>query len=271
MTQSCGAQRRWHTDYLIVESTYGDRLHTPADPASELEAVFADTFKKGGVVVIPCFAVGRAQAILHYIVLLKETGRMAQVPVFLDSPMAASVTEIYGQHGREHRMTMSQSNAIGHAATMVRTVDESKAVTRRNGPMVVIAGSGMATGERVLHHLKAFAPDRRNTIALVGYQAAGTRGAALAAHEPAIKIHGEYVPVHAQVISIDSLSAHADYSDILAWLCSMIGAPKPTFVTHGEPAAADALRRRIEETLHWPCEVPTYLQSVELEVVEGSP
>ncbi|SAL61720.1 MBL fold metallo-hydrolase RNA specificity domain-containing protein [Caballeronia humi] len=257
-----------YTDYLIVESTYGDRLHTPADPASELEAVFEDTFRQGGVVVIPCFAVGRAQAILHYIALLKETGRMAHVPVFLDSPMATSVTEIYSRHVREHRLTMSQSNAIGHAATMVRTVDESKAVTSRNGPMVVIAGSGMATGGRVLHHLKAFAPERRNTIALVGYQAAGTRGAALAAHEPAIKIHGEYVPVRARVTLIDSLSAHADYSEILAWLGAMPGVPQRTFVTHGEPAAADALRRRIGETLHWPCEVPTYLQSVELRAAE---
>jgi metallo-beta-lactamase family protein len=253
-----------HADYLVVESTYGDRLHSEADPAAELEAIFTRTFKHGGVVVIPSFAVGRAQAILRYIALLKETGRMANVPVYLDSPMAISVTELYRRHLREHRLTMSEADSISKAAVMVRTVEQSKEIMNHRGPMVVIAGSGMATGGRVLHHLKAFAPDARNTIALVGYQAAGTRGAALEAHAPTLKIHGEYVPVRAAVASISSLSAHADYRETLAWLRSMSGAPERTFVTHGEPAAADALRRRIEEELHWRCEVPSYLESVEL-------
>jgi metallo-beta-lactamase family protein len=130
--------------------------------------------------------------------------------------------------------------------------------------MVVIAGSGMVTGGRVLHHLKAFGPDARNTIVLVGYQAAGTRGAALEAHSPTLKIHGEYVPIRAKVESISSLSAHADYSETLRWLSSISTPPQRTFITHGEPAAADALRRRIEEKLHWRCEVPTYLEAVEL-------
>ncbi|QCP49884.1 MBL fold metallo-hydrolase [Trinickia violacea] len=253
-----------HADYLVVESTYGDRLHPESDPAAELEAIFARTFKHGGVVVIPSFAVGRTQSILRYIALLKETGRMANVPVYLDSPMAISVTELYRRHLREHRLTTSQADSISKAATMVRTVDESKEVTGRRGPMVVIAGSGMATGGRVLHHLKAFAPDSRNTIALVGYQAAGTRGAALEAHALTLKIHGEYVPVRAAIESISSLSAHADYRETLAWLASLSTPPERTFITHGEPAAADALRRRIEETLHWRCEVPTYLESVDL-------
>lgn len=253
-----------HADYLVVESTYGDRLHVQSDPAAELAAIFARTFKQGGVVVIPSFAVGRAQTILHYIAQLKETGRMANVPVFLDSPMAIAVTDLYRHHLHEHRLTMTQANAIGKAATMVRSVDQSKEVTSRRGPMVVIAGSGMLTGGRVLHHLKAFAPDAHNTIALVGYQAAGTRGAALEAHTPALKIHGEYVPVRAKVESISSLSAHADYRETLTWLSAMTTPPERTFVTHGEPAAADALRRRIEEELHWRCEVPTYLQSVDL-------
>ena len=252
------------SDYLVVESTYGDRLHDAHDPATELAEIFAKTFKRGGVVVIPCFAVGRAQSILHCIADLKETGRMANVPVYLDSPMATSVTELYMRHSREHRLNRTQVEAIGKAAIMVRTVDESKAIMSHHGPMVVIAGSGMATGGRVLHHLKAFAPDPRNTIALVGYQAAGTRGAALAAHASSIKIHGEYIPVRAAVESIASLSAHADYDEILTWLGALHTAPERTFVTHGEPAASDALRRHIEETLHWRCEVPNYLESVEL-------
>ncbi|CAB3659123.1 MBL fold metallo-hydrolase RNA specificity domain-containing protein [Trinickia soli] len=253
-----------HADYLVVESTYGDRLHDQSDPAAELDAIFTRTFKHGGVVVIPSFAVGRTQEILHYIAVLKETGRMANVPVFLDSPMAIAVTDLYRRHLREHRLTMSEADSISKAATMVRTVDQSKEVSSRRGPMVVIAGSGMVTGGRVLHHLKAFAPDSRNTIALVGYQAAGTRGAALEAHAPTIKIHGEYIPVRARVEAISSLSAHADYNEILRWLSSITTAPARTFVTHGEPAAADALRRRIEEQLHWPCEVPTYLEAAEL-------
>ncbi|BAO86424.1 MBL fold metallo-hydrolase RNA specificity domain-containing protein [Caballeronia cordobensis] len=251
-------------DVLVVESTYGDRLHATVDPLDEIAAVFADTFRRGGVVVIPCFAVGRAQTLLHFIASLREAGRIARVPVFLDSPMATSVTQTYVRHASEHRLTRSQLEAIEHVATIVRTVDESKAVCARKGPMVVIAGSGMATGGRVLHHLKVFAPDDRNTILLVGYQAAGTRGAALAAHAPAIKIFGEYVPVRARVASLDSMSAHADYAELLDWLRGMPEAPSHTFVTHGEPAAADALRRRIEETLHWPCSVPVYKESVQL-------
>ncbi|MFM0725940.1 MBL fold metallo-hydrolase [Paraburkholderia strydomiana] len=253
-----------HADYLVVESTYGDRLHEKADPATELAEVFASTFRRGGIVVIPCFAVGRAQSILHYIAQLKATGRMANVPVFLDSPMATSVTQLYQHHVGEHRLSTAQANAISHAAQMVRTVDESKAILGRHGPMVIIAGSGMATGGRVVHHLKAFAPDHRNTIALVGYQAAGTRGAALAAGAPTIKIHGDYVRVRASVVSLSSLSAHADYGEVLSWLRSIPDPPQRTFVTHGEPAAADAMRRHIEETYHWRCEVPLYAQTVDL-------
>lgn len=253
-----------HADYLIVESTYGDRLHEASNPEDELAKVFARTFARGGIVVMPCFAVGRTQEVLYYIARLKETGRMANVPVYLDSPMAISVTELYRHHLREHRLTLSQLHAIDHAAFMTRTVDESKAIASRHGPMIIIAGSGMATGGRVLHHLNLYAPDPRNTIALVGYQAPGTRGAALEAHAPTIKLHGDYVRVRAEVASISSLSAHADYRETLRWLAGMACPPLRTFITHGEPAAADALRRRIMETLHWECTVPEPGQSVEL-------
>ncbi|MDP9585222.1 UNVERIFIED_ORG: metallo-beta-lactamase family protein [Burkholderia contaminans] len=256
-----------HADYVVVESTYGDRLHPASDPENELAAMFDKTFARGGVVVIPCFTVGRTQEILYYIARLKASGRMAHVPVFLDSPMATNATEIYRHHILEHRLTVSEANTLGHAATMVRSVDQSKAIAEHHGPMVIIAGSGMATGGRVLHHLSRYAPDARNTIALVGYQATGTRGAALAAHEPTLKIHGEYVRLRAQVESITALSAHADYEEILTWLGTMQCAPVRTFITHGEPAAADALRRRIAERLQWPCEVPAYKQCVDLDEV----
>lgn len=254
-----------HADYLVVESTYGDRLHPDADPERELAAMFVRTFSRGGVVVIPSFTVGRAQEILHYIARLKAAGQMPPVPVYLDSPMAMDVTEIYCRDLRDHRLSASEANALCHAATMIRTIEQSKAIAEHRGPMVIIAGSGMATGVRVLHHLSRYAPDSRNTIALVGYQAAGTRGAALAAHEPSVKIHGEYVRVRARVETIPALSAHADYQEILGWLGAMTRPPKRTFITHGEPAAADAMRRRIEETLNWRCEVPTYLQTVDLD------
>lgn len=254
-----------HTDYLVVESTYGNRQHPSTHPEDELAELFSTTFARGGVVVMPCFAVGRTQEILYYISQLKATGRMANVPVYVDSPMATSVTDVYRHHMAEHRLTMSQASAIGKAAVMVQTVEQSKAIAAHHGPMVIIAGSGMATGGRVLHHLALYAPDPRNTIALVGFQAAGTRGASLAAHEPTVKIHGDYVRVRAHVTSLSSLSAHADYNETLRWLATMSPAPARTFITHGEPAAADALRRRIGETLHWPCEVPAYGQTVELE------
>lgn len=253
-----------HADYLVVESTYGDRLHEALDPEDELAAMFARTFARGGIVVMPCFAVGRAQEILYYIARLKDGGRMPNVPVYLDSPMAISVTDLYRRHMGEHRLTVSQLHAIDHAAFMTRTVDDSKSIASRRGPMVIIAGSGMATGGRVLHHLNLYAPDPRNTIALVGYQATGTRGAALEAHAPSIKLHGDYVRVRAEVSSISSLSAHADYRETIRWLAGMNCPPVRTFVTHGEPAAADALRRRIVETLHWDCCVPEYRDTVEL-------
>ena len=251
-------------DYLVIESTYGDRLHDALNPEDELAEVFARTFSRGGVVVMPCFGVGRAQEILYYIARLKEAGRMPGVPVYLDSPMAISVTDLYRRHMREHRLTLSQLHAIDHAAFMTRTLDESQAIAGRRGPKLIIAGSGMATGGRVLHHLALYASDPHNTIALVGFQAAGTRGAALEAREPAIKLLGEYVPMHAEIASISSLSAHADYNETLRWLAGMARPPARTFVTHGEPAAADALRRRIAETLGWRCDVPAYLDAFDL-------
>lgn len=148
--------------------------------------------------------------------------------------------------------------------TVVNTVEESKRLNERRGPMIVIAGSGMATGGRVVHHLKAFAPDARNTILFTGFQAGGTRGASLVAGEDTVKIHGEHVPVRAEVARIDNLSAHADYTEVLGWLEFFEMPPKRTFITHGEPAAADALRRHIEENLGWQTYVPEYLERVEL-------
>jgi metallo-beta-lactamase family protein len=251
-------------DYLVVESTYGNRRHDQTDPEQALGAHLKRALERGGVVVVPAFAVGRAHTLLYFISRLKARRAIPDVPVFLNSPMAVNATRLYHEHRAEHRLTAEGCEAMCNAAKVVNSADESRALNQRRGPMVIISASGMATGGRVVHHLKAFAPDPRNMIVLAGFQAAGTRGAALAAGAEAIKIHGEYVPVRAEVVKMDNLSAHADYAEILDWLRAFKRPPKRTFVTHGEPAAADELRRRIEEALGWAVSVPEYGEKVEL-------
>jgi metallo-beta-lactamase family protein len=253
------------TDYLVVESTYGNRRHDPSDPMILLGKTISETIGRGGVVIIPSFAVGRAQTLLYYMHLLKESGAIPSVlPIYLNSPMAVDATSIYQRHREDHRLSFQQCEAMCHAAKIVNSVDESIALNQRHMPMVIIAASGMATGGRVLHHLKAFAPDPRNTILFSGFQAGGTRGASMIAGADSIKIHGQYVPLRAQVAQLENLSAHADGAEILDWLSHFDAPPKQTFITHGEPDAADALRKRIEEELGWHCRVPEYFESVEL-------
>lgn len=251
-------------DYLIVESTYGDRRHASDDPQRQLADVINRTAARGGAVIIPAFAVGRAQTLLYLIRRLRQARAIPDIPVFLNSPMAADTTRLYHAHRAEHRLTPQQCDALHRAATVVNSAEDSKRLNERRGPMIVISASGMATGGRVVHHLKAFAPDPRNTILFAGFQAGGTRGAAMVNGAESIKIHGQYVPVRAEVVRLDNLSAHADYAEILAWLKQFRAPPRRTFITHGEPAAADALRLRIEEQLGWACEVPEYQASVAL-------
>ncbi len=252
-------------DYLVVESTYGDRLHDRTDPLQHLADVINRTSARGGVVVIPAFAVGRAQALLHAIQVLKERGTIRSLPVYLNSPMAASATQAYFKHVKELRLSVAECEAMTRDVQVVATPEESQRLNARHGPMVIIAASGMATGGRVVHHLTAFAPDKRNTILFAGFQAGGTRGATLVSKSPTVRIHGQDVPVRAEVAQLDTLSAHADAGEILDWLHGFAGAPRQTFITHGEPAAADALRLRIERELHWQCRMPYYLETVELD------
>jgi metallo-beta-lactamase family protein len=252
-------------DYLVVESTYGDRRHDSTDPQERLAEIINRTVKRGGAVIVPAFAVGRAQTLMYLIHLLKAAQAIPDIPVFLNSPMAVDATRLYHKHRGEHRLTPAQCDAMCAAAKVVNSVEESKALNTRQGPMIIISASGMATGGRVVHHLKAFAPDPRNTILFVGFQAGGTRGAAMLNGAETIKIHGEYVPVRAEVASIDNFSAHADYAEILGWLEHFEAPPRQTFVTHGEPKAADALRHHIEENLGWHTTVPDYLETVQLE------
>jgi len=251
-------------DYLLVESTYGNRPHEKTDPEDALAEAVSRTAARGGTILIPSFAVGRAQTLLFHLQRLKAGGRIPDLPVFLDSPMAIDASEILCGHLGEHKLTAEQCRDSCRVAHYVREAEESKALNGNPMPKVIISASGMATGGRVLHHLKHLAPDHRNTILFAGFQAGGTRGAALVAGAKSIKIHGEYVPVRAEVANLHMLSAHADAGEILAWLRTLKEPPRRTFVIHGEPDASDALRHRIEEELGWPCTVPDYRNEVEL-------
>jgi metallo-beta-lactamase family protein len=253
------------TDYLILESTYGDRQHDRTDPGILLGNAIRDTCSHGGVTIIPSFAVGRAQEIMFHLSLLKKSGALPiALPIYLNSPMAANTTALYHQYHDDHHLNTEQCDAMCNVAKIINSVEESIALNRKQTPMVIIAASGMATGGRVLHHLKAFASDSRNTILFAGFQAGGTRGAAMLNGAESIKIHGEYIPLRAKVLQIDNLSAHADANEIMTWLSHFKSAPKRTFITHGEPAASDALRRRVEETWRWNCYVPNYCEEIDL-------
>lgn len=252
-------------DYLVVESTYGDRRHDPDDSASKLAGIINRTVKRNGVVLIPVFAVGRAQELLYYIHLLKSSGAIPDIPVYLNSPMAADATEIFQRHCGGHRLSKDECRLLGRVAHIINSPEQSKKLNDMKGPVIILSASGMAQGGRVVHHLKAFAPNPNNTVLFAGFQAAGTRGAAMLSGAENIKIHGEYVPVRSEVAFISNLSAHADYSEILDWLRGFERPPKKTFITHGEPVAADMMRRHIEETLHWDVVVPDYLETVRLD------
>ncbi|WP_457322748.1 MBL fold metallo-hydrolase RNA specificity domain-containing protein [Roseateles sp. P5_E11] len=249
-------------DIVVIESTYGDRRHSQTPSADQLCDVISRTAARGGTTLIPAFAVGRAQAILHTLLRLKAAGRIADLPIYLNSPMATQVTRLVQVHADEHRLTEPERRDLVDKVRYVRTEEESRALNRPTYPSVIVAASGMATGGRVLHHLEALAPDPRNSIVFVGHQAAGTRGATLLAGADRIRMHGQWVPVRAEVAAIDGMSSHADQPQLLAWLQTLPHPPSHVYVTHGEPQAADALRQAIEEGLGWPASVPEYLDAV---------
>ncbi|MEO7730299.1 MAG: MBL fold metallo-hydrolase [Kofleriaceae bacterium] len=257
-------ERLGPTDYLVIESTYGNRRHSTENIEEALAKVIVETVEKRGVIVVPAFAVGRAQHLLHLVARLRAAKRIPDVPVYLDSPMAIAATKVFQDHRVEHGLSDADCDAMGKIAQYSRTADESKAIDRAGGPMIVISASGMATGGRVLHHLARFLPDERSTVLFVGYQAAGTRGRTLIDRADELKILGQYVPVRARIAQLDGLSAHADYAEIIDWLRASKLSPKRVFVTHGEPSAADSMRRRLVEAFGWDAIVPEHGATVEL-------
>jgi len=252
-------------DYLVVESTYGDRLHEQRDPEDALADIIARTAARGGTILIAAFAVGRAQTLLYHLHRLKHARRIPNLPIFLDSPMAANASDIYCANLEQQKLTPAQWRAICAIARYVNEPEQSKTLDKDAMPKIIVSASGMATGGRILHHLKSYAPDRRHTVLFSGFQAGGTRGAAMLSGAEAVKIHGQHIPIRAEIANLSMLSAHADSSEILRWLAGFKKPPKMTFVTHGEPTASDALRMSIGEHLNWPCTVPEHAESIVLD------
>lgn len=243
-------------DYLVVESTYGNRKHESINSQEDLEALINEALLKKGVVLIPAFAVGRAQSLMHSLSELRKQHRIPNVPMYLNSPMAINVTELFSNFKTLHKLSEEQCQEMADAVQFIRTTDESKALNEKKGPMVIISASGMATGGRIVHHLKAFVSDPTTTVVLAGFQAAGTRGRALQEGAKEIKIHGQFQSVLAKIKVLENVSAHADYEEIIDWLSKSKMNPKKVFITHGESDAAGMMKEHLEERFSWSCEVP---------------
>ena len=256
-------------DYMLLESTYGDRLHPSDDVGPRLASIVEATAQRGGTVVIPSFAIGRTQELLYLLRELIELRKMHSLPIHVDSPMAIDVTDLYRRHEEDYDLQTEALEAKGIKAFSPpdlhfdKTVGDSKALNDARFPMVIISASGMATGGRVVHHLERCLPDYRNTILFVGFQAAGTRGRLIQTGQP-VKMHGQYVHVRARIETLEHLSGHADYGEILGWLRQFHHPPGKTFLVHGEPKAAESLRQKVAEELDWDVSVASYLQKVQL-------
>lgn len=255
------------SDYLVIESTYGDRIHGDQEVnlLSQIENTINRVVARNGVIIVPAFAVGRAQSFLYCLYRLKKEKRIPDVPVYLNSPMAVNASGIFCDHFGEHGLNDEECMGTCEAAQYVNSVEESKSLNKRKGPMIIISASGMLTGGRVLHHLKAFGPDAKSLILLTGYQSFGTRGASLVQGAKTVKIHGEQVSIAAEIATIYGLSGHADQREIIEWLSHFKNAPKKTFITHGEPKSAEALQNEITKKLGWTSSIPSYLDEVTLE------
>ena len=265
-------------DVLLVESTYGDRTHERDDDGARLAGIINATAQRGGKVIIPAFALGRVEELLYWIKRLEDRKAIPELPVYVDSPMASAVLAEYRSRAQEldaETVATASDGRLARAARglslfatarlrVITAIGESREVQEMAGPLIVISSSGMATGGRVLHHLRRSLPDERNTVLFAGYQAAGTRGRALKDGLKVSRIHGEDVPVRAKIEVIDSMSAHADAGEIMRWLGGFTQAPSVTFLVHGEPGPMDVLKARIQRELGWNVRTPAHQETVEL-------
>jgi metallo-beta-lactamase family protein len=262
-------------DVVLCESTYGDRDHPDNSVLDELADVINRVIKRHGVIVIPAFAVDRTQQIMYVLRQLEDANRIPKLPVYVDSPMAISVTGLYLKHPEDHDAEFTKEEATGdplnaHSVHMTRTTEESKAINQMQDPCIIISASGMATGGRVMHHLKQRLPDARNAVLLVGFQAEGTGGRALEDGAKTLRIYGESIPVLAEIVDMKQLSAHAGQSELLRWLSGFPTPPKQTYLVHGEPAAASTLQQLIRSRMNWRVDVAQYQQTVDLGQFSGS-
>ena len=262
----------FNVDYLVLESTYGNRLHEGNSPNEEFAKIINESVERGGVLVIPSFAVGRTQSLLYTIRELEEYQKIPALQVFVDSPMAIDATKIFenrlADQDLEARVLKIQGKDIFRPKRLqiCKSRNDSKEINKQKNRAIIISSSGMVTGGRILHHLVERLPREENTILFVGYQAEGTRGRAILEGKPEIKIHGRNIPVNAKIENITGYSGHADYNEILAWLMGFNKAPEKTFIVHGEPEASSAMKEKIEQKFGWNVEVPEFGQSFELEL-----
>ena len=255
----------YNVDYLVIESTYGDRLHEDNSVKDELAKVVNESVERGGVLVIPSFAVGRTQTILFYLRELEKEGRIPVLPVYVDSPMAIEATEIFKKHFEDYDLESKKLKIEGEdifSTTHLRfmkTREQSVSLNKVKEKAIIISASGMVTGGRILHHLERLLPSEKNTVLFIGYQAEGTRGRAILEGAESIKIHGKHVPVRAKIENITGFSAHADYNEILAWLSNFHRAPRKVFIIHGEKPQSEALASRIQAMFGWEVEIPEFM------------
>jgi metallo-beta-lactamase family protein len=256
-------------DYLVCESTYGDRDHTPSRPLDELEKVTNEAIRRGGMMLVASFAIGRCQQLVYLLRTLMAAGRVPETPIWVDSPMAVDAMEVFRKHRNEHDFSEAKMQGVAESLAspfvrMAKTADESKAINGHHGAGIVIASSGMMNGGRILHHLARRLPDPKTTVLVAGYQAKGTRGRNLIEGAEFLRIHGRDVPVRAVVRKVDALSGHADRHELDRWLGSM-AAPRRTFLVHGEPPAAAALAEFIRSRRGWNVHVPALGEHAELD------
>lgn len=249
-------------DCIIMESTYGKRIHEKLDPLEELRRLVSETKKKGSVLMVPSFAVGRIQTLIYCFNQVFKKYPNLKIPIYLNSPMATDVTELYETFYDDHKLNPEETHELINSVEYVHSASESKELNQKSGPMIILAGSGMLTGGRILHHLRAFGDDSKNTILLVGYQAVSTRGADLVKGAKSLKVHGHYIPISAKVKQLDIFSAHAGQDELINWLASAEKESDTVFLIHGDPEESDCLRRKLTEKFSSKIYVAEHMQSI---------